>query len=162
MKNFWLCLVVLSIGATGCDALKTCVVNCSPVPSVKISERGEVHPPYVVLTNQKGVDERPQDHLTIQKTELKGDILYITISTGGGCRVHQYSLLSNGAIAESLPPQMWLYLGHNANQDMCKALITETIPFDLKPLKTNMPKEGILLHIVAPKPSQGNHSVLYR
>ncbi len=75
-----------------------------------------------------------KDPFTINKATLKGDLLKIKVSYSGGCKEHDFVLISSGFM-ESYPVQVNLILSHNANNDSCEAWLTEELSFDLSPLK---------------------------
>ncbi|GEM_PF-609187 len=75
------------------------------------------------------------DNFTLLESNLHGDILTLLVQYGGGCETHAWALKTNGAYAKSLPPQITLNLEHNANGDMCRALLTDTLEFDLSAIK---------------------------
>ncbi|HCY45715.1 MAG TPA: hypothetical protein DHU89_03460 [Flavobacteriales bacterium] len=75
------------------------------------------------------------DSFTLLESSLEGDNLILLVQYGGGCREHEWKLKTNGAYAKSLPPQITLNLEHNANSDMCRALVTDTLEFNLEPLR---------------------------
>ena len=75
------------------------------------------------------------DSFTLLESNVEGDNLILLVEYGGGCREHEWKLKTNGAYAKSLPPQITLNLEHNANGDMCRALLTDTIEFNIKPVR---------------------------
>ena len=72
----------------------------------------------------------PSDPFNIMSGEITDDCLKIEVSYGGGCKEHDFSLYY-----EHLPPLSpysgSLLLSHDAKGDLCEALITETLYFDL-------------------------------
>lgn len=77
----------------------------------------------------------PSDPLTIQSATITGDVLHATVNFGGGCARHRIALLIGHVFLESHPVQVHARLAHDANGDMCEALLTRTLTFDLTPLK---------------------------
>ena len=75
------------------------------------------------------------DSFTLLESSLEGDNLILLVQYGGWWREHEWKLKTNGAYAKSLPPQITLNLEHNANSDMCRALVTDTLEFNLEPLR---------------------------
>jgi len=72
----------------------------------------------------------PSDPFNILSGEIIDDCLKIKVSYGGGCEKHDFSLYY-----EHLP-QLSAYSGslllsHDANGDLCEALINEFLYFDL-------------------------------
>jgi hypothetical protein len=75
------------------------------------------------------------DRADILGAELAGDLLRIQVQHAGGCASHDFALLHTGVFVETLPVQTYLQLAHDAHGDVCRALITRTLTFDLSPLK---------------------------
>lgn len=75
------------------------------------------------------------DSFTLLESNVEGDNLILLVQYGGGCEEHEWKLKTNGAYAKSLPPQITLNLEHNANGDMCRALLTDTLEFNIKPVR---------------------------
>ncbi|MGQ0539427.1 MAG: hypothetical protein ACT4R6_10800 [Gemmatimonadaceae bacterium] len=77
----------------------------------------------------------PHDTLTIESATVSADTLAVTVRFGGGCRKHRFALLLGTAFMESHPVQIQARLAHDAAGDLCRALITESLKFDLTRLK---------------------------
>jgi hypothetical protein len=78
----------------------------------------------------------PMDAYSIQEARVDEDgRLSMLVQYGGGCREHEFTLCWDGKFLESFPVQTWLVLHHDGNGDMCRALPTETLVFDLKELE---------------------------
>ena len=69
-------------------------------------------------------------HASIEK-----DLLCLEISYSGGCVSHDFSLIGSGSFSESYPVQTSMLLHHEDNDDNCDSIITDTLVFDLTPLK---------------------------
>jgi len=67
--------------------------------------------------------------------QLAGDTLTLPIQYGGGCRVHRFGLLIDPAFRESHPVQVTARLAHDADGDLCRALLGQDLRFDLSPLR---------------------------
>lgn len=67
---------------------------------------------------------------TVKDAVWDGACLELTLSYTGGCEEHHFELVSDGSILESSPPIIILGLIHD-NQDLCDALITESITVDI-------------------------------
>ena len=75
------------------------------------------------------------DHFTVKGLSIDGKILQIEVSYAhGGKNDHTFDLYTNQMMMKSMPPKMNLFLQHNANGDLGKALKTETLFFDLSPI----------------------------
>ena len=77
----------------------------------------------------------PSDPLTIESATIVADALQATVHFGGGCARHRIALLLGRAFMESFPVQVHARLAHDAGGDMCDALLTRTLTFDLVPLR---------------------------
>jgi len=76
----------------------------------------------------------PSDPFKILHAKIEDDCLEITLSYGGGCKVHEFIMTYTKL------PQFGIYSGtltlsHNAHGDLCEALITDKIRYDLTPLQ---------------------------
>ena len=89
----------------------------------------------VIITPNTDASHWPSDQVTIQGFTIRGDSLELAVTFGGGCRDHQFLLLSDAAWMESYPVQVAVKLAHDANGDNCKALLSRVLRFDLSPLK---------------------------
>lgn len=81
------------------------------------------------------------DAFNIMDVSVVGDSIHIAVQFSGGCQSHTFQMISNGNMLKSLPPQLPLYLEHNANGDNCRALVTKKLAFDLKPLRAQTGKK---------------------
>lgn len=52
-----------------------------------------------------------------------------------GCKDHEFEMFSSGEYGKSYPPKLIIFLKHVNNGDMCKALLTETLEFDLSSIQ---------------------------
>ena len=80
-----------------------------------------------------------QDQLTINGVSVSINTLRIAVTYGGGCKEHVFKLYHDGSILISQPGQVNLYLSHDANGDDCKALVHDTLLFDLTSLSDVAP-----------------------
>ena len=134
-----LCLMVLF--ATGCgqgsDAVTEDTVAATPDDVVEPS-------PFVgaVVVNDMGmaIDQWGDDDYEIATGDgdapaIEDDTLTLTVSYGGGCEHHDFTLVTSGVFMESYPVQLGVSLAHDANGDMCEAYLTAAYEFDLTPIK---------------------------
>ncbi len=77
------------------------------------------------------------DAFRITKAAIIGDCLEITI-VASGCsgRSWNAALITNGAVAESFPQQMFLKILFKNNED-CEAMHTRTFSYNLKPIRVH-------------------------
>ena len=94
-------------------------------PTSAIDVRG------TVVANDPGF---PNDAITIDSARVVGDTLSAFVSHGGGCSNHGYQLVIGTAWMESFPVQVGGRIAHNANGDMCRALLKRNIRMNLLPL----------------------------
>ena len=79
-------------------------------------------------------DTMPLDHVQLRRATVEGDSLHLKVTYGGGCRPHDFVLYGCEPLSTS-PARVNLSLSHNANEDRCRALITETRGFSLGPIR---------------------------
>lgn len=87
------------------------------------------------VTVDSGYLYKETDSFTLLESNVNGDILSLLVQYGGGCEQHEWEVFTTGAYAKSLPPQITLSIEHNANNDKCRALITDTLEFSLEKIK---------------------------
>jgi len=71
------------------------------------------------------------DPITINSATLNGDCLDLVVQFSGGCVEHRFCLNWAGVLAESAPPQAFLYLVHDDNNDPCDNIVTRHLYFDV-------------------------------
>jgi hypothetical protein len=76
----------------------------------------------------------PADPLTIESAQIRADTLVATVVHGGGCRDHDYRVVVSTTWMESFPVQVPAKVSHNANGDVCKALLRRELRVSLAPL----------------------------
>jgi hypothetical protein len=89
----------------------------------------------------------PRDPVEIKDARIVGDSLTMLVSYGGGCKTHDFKVISSGAIMKSMPPQMNIVLSHDAHDDMCEALLTHDVTVGLHAIKHYATSGGIVLHL---------------
>lgn len=133
-------------------------------PSDSADEDREINP----LRIKTSATEIYYDPAAVVKSDITRNILELTMRYGGGCEVHDFELYWDGLFMESYPVQVNLQLSHNSHNDVCRALITDSIYFDLTLLKTAYSSgyqtaEGeIIIHIYEPdRTNTKRHTVRY-
>ena len=101
-----------------------------------------VTPTIHVLLPDETFEDFPFDPLTILAAGIEGDTIELSVRYGGGCEDHDFTLLAGRAFMESFPLQADVRLSHNANGDLCRALIFKDLQFDLEPLKKHFKASG--------------------
>ena len=75
------------------------------------------------------------DATELANATVSGDTLTIDASYSGGCETHEFQICWDQLFLESEPVQVHLGVWHDGNGDSCEAYPTETLSFDLTPLK---------------------------
>lgn len=71
-----------------------------------------------------------------ESLSIDGDTLSVDLSFGGGCEDHLFEICwPDQSFMESEPVQVNLEIWHGGTPDMCEAYLSETVDFDLSPLK---------------------------
>ena len=76
------------------------------------------------------------DPYGVNSATIDGDRLTISVSYGGGCRNHIFTLVISKSFRESDPVLLPAVLAHEANGDPCEAYPTESRVFDLALVRT--------------------------
>jgi len=77
----------------------------------------------------------PTDPFWLGSAALTGDLLTLEVSSSGGCEDHDWFVCWDGLFMESFPVQADLTIFHDAHNDPCDAIVTETLWIDLVPLR---------------------------
>ena len=88
-----------------------------------------------ILLDESEYENAIRDDFSFINVYLAKDLLYLKISYSGGCVSHDFSLLGSGVFLESNPVKTSIVLSHEDNDDNCDSIITDTLVFDLTPLK---------------------------
>ena len=127
-----LSLVVAWTAACGNGEDNPVSTTPSPDPPDDTSTAGSVvfSPGDVGSTTQWGTDD-----YELEAAYVAGDTLAVTLSYGGGCRTHRFTLVAAEAFMESDPVQLAVAIAHDADGDPCQAYFTEDYHFILDPIK---------------------------
>lgn len=100
--------------------------------------------PYVDLYFHN-YDSLKRDPVIVHEAFVDGDCLNIKLSYSGGCREHTIDLARmNQWYANGNSNIPTFEIRHNANDDLCEALFTKELRFDLTPLKVEGKDEFVL------------------
>jgi hypothetical protein len=108
------------------------------VMSAPLTRTVQATPPTPVRECGIGVPLPVSDPYTEMDARIEGDTLFLNVEYSGGCADHDFDMC-HGMFMTSLPAQVNLELDHDANGDLCRALISETLRFDLTTLRTVYP-----------------------
>ena len=149
----FLCFVVLFTFTIGCekmtneiingtdtdtDADEPVVVTPGDLPDDDTNPVGNV----VLLTgddenDQDAIEQAGADAYNFNSATIEGDTLTVSVSYGGGCETHEFTLFAEPDMDDDGPfgTMIGIAIAHNANGDMCQAWLTESYDFDLTPIK---------------------------
>jgi len=71
------------------------------------------------------------DAFRVTDARFEADQLVIDVEYSGGCRDHYFHVQWSGAMMKSNPPQTSFFLVHEANGDLCRTLVRETLRVDM-------------------------------
>ncbi len=74
------------------------------------------------------------DPIELNALRFEGSTLQLDVSYSGGCTDHEYQLCWNGSFGDGFAPEATMKLGHDAFDDMCEAVISETVHIDASTL----------------------------
>jgi hypothetical protein len=130
-----------SIGTEGIHFYKSCMM-------IKPSQP----PKDVLLLTPTVAPLIYNDEVSVSDISFFNDLFEMKVSYGGGCKIHEFKLYANMNLENSVPPIVQMNLSHNANDDLCKALISETTLFSLKSFEDlHYYSSPVDLHIAVPK-----------
>lgn len=135
MNKIALVLLFSLVGLAACKSKKE-VATLTYEQETETPKETEKQMTKVAVIQDETADlSQKTDAFQLIKMEQKRDSLLIEVRYGGGCREHEFQLVHLGAYKESMPPQLDVVLRHNANDDRCRALVTETLIIPLKELR---------------------------
>lgn len=85
------------------------------------------------------------DHFEIISKSIVGDSLILEVEYGGGCETHDFHMHTNQIWKKSNPIQLNIWLEHNSHEDRCRAMLRETLVFDLKNCRYKMGGTTVLI-----------------
>jgi hypothetical protein len=93
------------------------------IPGLTVVEQGLVK-----------IKDIKSDPFTMTEVKIIGGVIRIKVSYAGGHKDHDFTLYRGNTVKESNPPQVDVYLKHNANGDKAEALLMKTLEFNLADL----------------------------
>lgn len=128
-----ICLILLF--SQCCEKKKTSetLITNSSTPKTEAADSAlnQIKTLQSIIVNSEYIWPGSTDQFDILSTRISGDSLLLEVQYGGGCEKHIFAMNTNLIWMKSMPPQLNLWLEHENNNDMCRALITETIAFNL-------------------------------
>lgn len=132
MKLLWACITAVALFAS-CKSKQAQTETNGEKKNAPVEQKQQ--PSVPLIQTLEMAEFETGDNYTVLSTALKGDVLSILVQYSGGCETHQFDLFADPRIMKSMPPQQNIVLKHNANGDNCRALITDTIAYDLSPIR---------------------------
>jgi len=129
----FLFILILSISCKSSREAKTKNHQVNIMNSEKKAELGDIN--------------QVSDSISILSAAITGNTINLEVSYSGGCQPHKFLLIGSPMIAKSLPPIRSVVLVHQANNDMCKKQIIETLSFDIREFAYTQNESEILLSI---------------
>jgi hypothetical protein len=130
---FYLILFTLPIAFVQCKKTKgipePVIVDIAPESSRESAEPKKIKE---IIVKEDFSGTPTTDPFTLVSQRTSGDSLILEVQYGGGCKEHDFDMFTNRLWMKSMPPQLNLFLEHENHDDHCRALLTETIVFDLK------------------------------
>jgi hypothetical protein len=136
-------LILFSVFALSCDKNLAygdgiSVPDCTPV--------------IISIENYQDLDP---NQVFVSEVSLKGDCLTVNLGISGCDSDHVITMISSGAIAKSLPPQITFDFQDN-NPQMCEAFFNIERQFDLSPIR-QLIEDDIIIRF-----RNSEHSILYK
>ncbi len=91
--------------------------------------------PPLIVSQEKGLSGFATDPLQVQAARAEGTLLLVDVSYGGGCAAHDLDAVAWTGWMESHPVQVGVAVTQDAHGDACKALVSQSLRFDLEPLR---------------------------
>lgn len=123
----WNIIVVLALAASLIQCKKNKQASASKAFNGKPLSAIGINPQYSYLGST--------DPFTTIAPSISGDTLIVPVSYGGGCKDHVFTLHGNGQWMKSLPPKANLWMEHESNDDGCRAIVYDTLYFDLQTMR---------------------------
>ena len=92
--------------------------------------------PLHLKVDSSGKFSRKSDSFDIDDLELKGDLLKLSVSYGGGCETHRFDVWTDNVLRQGQPPVVKLFISHDSYGDSCEAWIQRLLWVDLLSIKT--------------------------
>ncbi|NOG47772.1 MAG: hypothetical protein HND50_21215 [Calditrichaeota bacterium] len=89
----------------------------------------------IIIVDDLALIDLKGDPVQLNSVSISDDILSLSVSYSGGCEEHEFGLFAGKAFMKSNPVQAQVILAHDGNGDSCEAWITETLNFNLSPIK---------------------------
>ncbi len=146
MKKILFTISALVILTSSC-CHKKATATASNVEGEKVPAGAVIsgEPMQTINVNNEYVRKESTDNFTMLSKKVSGDTLWLEVQYGGGCEEHVFRVNTNMKWLKTSPPQLNLYVEHDSKNDMCRALVTKKIAFDLNSVKNSSSKSVKLI-----------------
>jgi len=124
--SFW--LIGLSLFLSGCSGQNA---EEDPLKFASRTSQAKNQDTYDQQVAEMQAGTLATDSFVLDRAWLEGSNLMVKVSYGGGCQQHLFRLVWPEAIIAIYPPVFEVILSHDGQGDMCRAIVTETLVFDL-------------------------------
>jgi hypothetical protein len=114
----------------------------------------DLSPKDVIIHDTYNLSKDNADFDIISAT-IKGDLLTMIVTYSGGCKEHLFAAHATKIYMKSMPPQLGLMIEHVNNDDNCRSIITDTLVFNLMPIRYPGNETDYTVIIRLPKLEEG-------
>lgn len=123
--NIFLTLVITFLA--GCLGSQKSTDNKKPE-----SEKGTIP---TIRVDKNAQFEQKTAPFNMETINIIGDTLVLEITYSGGCKTHQFELVTSLGYQKSSPPKLPVVLLHHSGGEACREKIKETLRFNISELK---------------------------
>jgi hypothetical protein len=138
---FWLSAAFLLLFFAGsCRSKKPVAADEQPATT----KLGNICKP--MLLEEEPILPASSDIFDIDTAWISNTCMHIAVSYGGGCGTVDFQLIYNMRIMQSYPPKTHLFLSFT-DEDPCRAIVRDTLLFDLGPFESQARAGGLYLNL---------------
>lgn len=116
MKHYFFATLLFLLAMTACKASQTKEMGNKPTCQPVVQDAA--------------LYEANSDPFTLVSASMDGKCLKIDVEYGGGCGEAEFTLVWNGAMMKSMPPQVPMKL-HLVDKDNCRSIVRKSLCFDV-------------------------------
>jgi hypothetical protein len=99
-----------------------------------------------MLLQEEPILPASSDIFDIDTAWISNSCMHIAVSYGGGCGTVDFQLIYSNRIMKSYPPKTSLFLAFT-DDDPCRAIVKDTLHFDLGPFEAMARAGGLYLNL---------------
>lgn len=130
MKTTFIVLSIVALSAFGCKSKEATAEKAKKEKTEVVEDKMKS-----IQVDANFVWPKANDQVTIKKAQITKGVLTLSLEYGGGCEEHVFELVTTKMYKKSLPPQIDVFLKHNANGDACRKLFNEDHSFNVEAIK---------------------------